>query len=266
MLTQRQIVSFHKDGFLVVEGLLRPTVISDLRDWVQDIETTSYPPNAVLKYYEDSVMESGQRLLRRAENFCPYHAELYSFTGSNSIMEPIGALFGGTGVLFKDKINYKYPGGEGYYRHRDGRWWWRDKQGRLMKGWEVYASEFITAFVCIDDADLDNGCMELVSGKHLRKDLGDDFGPLTPEEANSMDFRCYPTQAGDAIFFSALTPHGSGPNLSDKPRRALYLTYNRRSEGDHRLQYFHDKQHSSATESEKSVSIPPSLKRNAWRL
>ena len=75
-----------------------------------------------------------------------------------------------------------------------------------MKGWEVYASDFITAFVSLDEAGLDSGCIELVSGRHHRKDLGDDFGPLTPEEAKTMDFRCYPTRAGDTIFFSALTP------------------------------------------------------------
>ncbi len=50
-----------------------------------------------------------------------------------------------------------------------------------------------------------------------------------------------PTAPGDAIFFDSYVPHASKANLSDSPRRILYLTYNLARDGDHRARYFADK-------------------------
>ena len=47
-------------------------------------------------------------------------------------------------------------------------------------------------------------------------------------------------------------PHGSKPNLSDKQRRVLYVTYNRASDGDHLQQYYADKR----------LSYPPDIERD----
>jgi ectoine hydroxylase-related dioxygenase (phytanoyl-CoA dioxygenase family) len=47
-----------------------------------------------------------------------------------------------------------------------------------------------------------------------------------------------PTEPGDVLFFDGFAPHASRPNLTDTPRRILYLTYNLASEDDHRLGYF----------------------------
>jgi hypothetical protein len=45
-------------------------------------------------------------------------------------------------------------------------------------------------------------------------------------------------RAGQTLWFHSRTPHRSGPNLSDRPRRALYPTYNAASEGDLRSAYY----------------------------
>jgi ectoine hydroxylase-related dioxygenase (phytanoyl-CoA dioxygenase family) len=256
-LSQHQIDAYHRDGFLVARDIFAPQERANIRAWIREVETTPYPPKSVLKYFEDSQRAVGERLLRRAENFCPHHAKLYELAKSERLMASIAQLFDEPAVLFKDKINYKLPGGGGYYYHRDGRWWWRDQDGHLKQGWEAYATDFITALVSIDNSGPDSGCIELAAGEHLRERLGDAFGSLAEEDAKAMTFAPYPTRAGDVVFFSALTPHGSGPNLTDAPRRVLYLTYNRRSEGDHRLRYFWDKMNSPAPDAEKSVSARP---------
>ena len=38
--------------------------------------------------------------------------------------------------------------------------------------------------------------------------------------------------------FDSYIPHRSGPNRSEQPRRALYITYNRASEGSYREKYY----------------------------
>ena len=64
-----------------------------------------------------------------------------------------------------------------------------------------------------------------------------------------------PTRAGDAVLFDSYTPHASGPNLTAEPRRVLYITYNRRSAGDHRARYYADKR----------KSFPPDIERDPTR-
>ena len=48
-------------------------------------------------------------------------------------------------------------------------------------------------------------------------------------------------QPGDVLVFDSYVPHRSDTNTTDVARRALYLTYNRASAGDHRERYYRDK-------------------------
>jgi ectoine hydroxylase-related dioxygenase (phytanoyl-CoA dioxygenase family) len=36
---------------------------------------------------------------------------------------------------------------------------------------------------------------------------------------------CVPLRAGEAVAFTGLTVHGSGPNRSDRPRTGFYVRY-----------------------------------------
>ena len=51
--------------------------------------------------------------------------------------------------------------------------------------------------------------------------------PIDPSQTVKV-----PGPPGTLILFSAFTPHASAPNLSDRPRRAIILTYNPASDGD----------------------------------
>jgi len=66
-----------------------------------------------------------------------------------------------------------------------------------------------------------------------------------------MAFVPHPARPGDVAFFDSYVPHRSGPNLTAKPRRVLYVTYNRASEGDHRLRYYADKRKSYPPDCER---------------
>ena len=57
----------------------------------------------------------------------------------------------------------------------------------------------------------------------------------------NMKFISIETKPGDSIFFDCYTPHRSEPNLTNKPRRILYLTYNKLADGDYREKYYEDK-------------------------
>jgi ectoine hydroxylase-related dioxygenase (phytanoyl-CoA dioxygenase family) len=197
-----------------------------------------------MMYFEDSLLDSGKRVLSRIENFCPYHEGLNDLTNGEEMIQRISELFGEPAVLFKEKINFKMPGGNGFTPHQDA-----------QAGWNDYASLFITVLIAIDESTVENGCLELAAGHHQRGLIGELWKPLTEENMNGMDFISVPTKPGDAVFFDSYAPHRSGPNLTDCPRRVLYLTYNRRSEGDSRIQYYADKRR----------SYPPDIEREPDR-
>ncbi|MDG2391090.1 MAG: phytanoyl-CoA dioxygenase family protein [Planctomycetaceae bacterium] len=71
----------------------------------------------------------------------------------------------------------------------------------------------------------------------------------------SLDWQAVPLEAGDALFFSSYASHYSGTNLADVPCRALYLTYNASSEGDHREDYYADKRNSLESESSNTDTL-----------
>ncbi len=157
-----------------------------------------------------------------------------------AIQGVVAQLFGEPAVLFKDKINFKLPGADGFKAHQD-----------VQAGWDKYASLHITALVNIDAATLENGCLEIVSGHHTRGLVGRMWEPLKEAETEGMDFVPCIGEPGDVGFFDSFIAHRSGPNLSSAPRRVLYVTYNRLAEGDHRAQYYVDKR----------LSYPPDCER-----
>ena len=46
------------------------------------------------------------------------------------------------------------------------------------------------------------------------------------------------TNFGDIILFDSYIPHKSTNNISDSPRKSLYLTFNPSDEGDNREYYY----------------------------
>jgi ectoine hydroxylase-related dioxygenase (phytanoyl-CoA dioxygenase family) len=74
--------------------------------------------------------------------------------------------------------------------------------------------------------------------------MGPEWKPLTdadPPYAPAEDYQLIEADPGDAIFFDSYVPHGSPGNASARPRRNIYLTFNRRADGDLRRRYYDDK-------------------------
>jgi ectoine hydroxylase-related dioxygenase (phytanoyl-CoA dioxygenase family) len=231
---------YREHGFVLVPALLPPEVVATLERWIGEIAVMTNRAG-LFCYYEANGFD-----LRQIENACAVRPDLEAFAAGGRLLQAASQLLGEPARLFKDKINFKPAGGAGYEAHRDGRFWWTSPDGTRLPGWDVYARDFISVLISVDACTPANGCLELAAGRHRRADIGDDYGPLTEHEAATMTFEPCPTVPGDVIFFNALAPHRSGPNLTLRPRRALYLTYNPALDGDQRARYFEDKQQSLA--------------------
>jgi hypothetical protein len=233
VLSSDQIDAFRRDGFLLLRGLFAPSDVRDQERWIDEIATRPPEVGRQMVYYEDSLKEPGARVLARIEKFSEYHAGLGGLVADARLTGPIADLLGEDPVLFKEKVNFKMPGGAGFTPHQD-----------IQPGWDRYAPYFISVLIAVDANTIENGCLELAAGHHQRGLIGRLWEPLEGEELAGVEFAPYPMAPGDVAFFDCFTPHESQPNLTDRPRRNIYLTYNRRSAGDFRAQYFADKRKS----------------------
>ncbi len=240
MLTKAQIQRFREDGYLIVRGMYETNTVADISRWSDDILAWKEEAGRHMIYYEDSVIAGAGIVVSRVENFCPFHKPFDTLMREGRLIDTVSQLLGEQAVLFKEKINMKMPGGDGFKPHQDA-----------QAGWNRYAGFYITALVSVDPATVENGCLEMVRGWHDKGLVGDEWRPLDESDMDGITFEPCPTAPGDVVFFDSYAPHQSAPNLTDQRRRVLYVTYNRQSEGDHRAQYYADKR----------LSFPPDVER-----
>ena len=88
--------------------------------------------------------------------------------------------------------------------------------------------------VAIDDADAENGGLEVVSGCFDRVLPMDERGCVDRSVEDTLVWQPVTVPAGATLWFHSRTPHRSGPNRSGRACRALYPTYNAAREGDRR--------------------------------
>ncbi|MGH7197428.1 MAG: phytanoyl-CoA dioxygenase family protein [Candidatus Omnitrophota bacterium] len=226
----KELSDFKRDGFLVVREMYSPAEITRLSRGIDEI--MAWPPRAgkEMKYFEESLLKKGQTILSRIEKFAEVHPGLSNVVYEDKMRGRVNELLGEPAVLFKEKINFKLPGGGGFKPHQD-----------IQPGWDDYASYFISILITVDESNEKNGCLELAAGHHTRGMFGRRWHPLEGKELEGIEFRKFPMEPGDVAFFDCFVPHQSEANLTDTQRRNVYLTYNRLSEGDQRKKYFADK-------------------------
>jgi ectoine hydroxylase-related dioxygenase (phytanoyl-CoA dioxygenase family) len=144
------------------------------------------------------------------------------------IVEMASELLGQPAVLFKEKINYKHPGGAGFAAHQD-----QVAYPQITRS--------VTCLLAVDAAGADNGCLEFAAGGHEVLLTPDSEGCIPRHVAAALSWTATPVEAGSLVWFHGLAPHRSGPNRTSRSRRAVYVTYNARSEGDARAAYYADK-------------------------
>lgn len=225
-LTDEDIAAFERDGYLVKRGGFNAEDMALIDTWTKELLLMPEESGKHWVYHEKS-RKDGKELVNRIENIAPFHAGFEKLT--EALSAPVSQLLGEQAVLFKEKVNFKMPGGGGFAPHQDS-----------QAGWDTYADFFISALVSIDQATLENGCLQLVAGHH-KAGLVKSWEPLNDDEMKGMDFLPVPTEPGDIVFFDCYAPHASEANMSDSIRRIYYATYNRASAGDHMAQYYTDK-------------------------
>lgn len=202
---------------------ISPTLLSD---WTNEIAHWSPSHDGKWLLHWEAVGEEGERALCRAENFVNYHEGVRDLC-STKINDVVSQLFREPAVLFKEKINFKMPGGGGFAAHQDS------------PAYIGMANSHISVMLAIDAATPENGCLEVCPGIWVKDQVPlTPSGVITAEAEAGMQFLPVQCSPGDVLLFSGYLPHRSGPNRTDKSRRAMFITYNPSSDGTFHEQYY----------------------------
>ena len=168
---------------------------------------------------------SGSETIRVIEPFHHLDPVFDQLVADSRIVTPICGVLGQARVaLWTDKINLKRPReGSGFRWHQDSPYW------SHACG---HCDQLPNVMIPLDDADRENGCFRLIPGSHRKGflpglDDGTRLGPLFTDPASFDEDAQWLAEvpAGSLVVFDSHTVHGSEPNLSDRSRRAIVLTY-----------------------------------------
>ncbi len=233
-LTEAQVGEFHERGFTVVPAFYSADEVRRLSDWLDTLRDSDGTDTDVATYFETSPT-SGDTVLVRAEHLLGAHnPEITALLLKADALQALTDVLGDEPLLFKEKANYKLPGCRSDLLHQD-----------QAAGWGAYADFFVTMLIAIDENRLDNAAVSFRdAGDHVLQLRGPEWAVLSEEDPPfkpEHEYRLVEAKPGDVVLFDCYVPHGSPANLTAEPRRNLYLTFNRKADGDRRMAYYHDK-------------------------
>ena len=224
----KDITKFRNDGYQLL-----PAYFSEHIDNLDNITKLFIDmPEAKGKYmkYFETIETDGNssRVLSRMEYLLDFNQDFQKL--EELVIRPIAEYYLQSPVhLFKEKINFKLPGGGAFKPHQD------------FPAWDDFPlEEFITIGIPLDPMTLENGCLKMARGLGKSREIfHDEETKFIPQElSDSWDWTPILCGRGDILVFDAFVPHYSEINKTNNNRRIYYFTYNKTSEGEHRQDYF----------------------------
>ncbi len=229
---------YNQNGYLVIENFFSTKTTSKIKIAIDEIKGDK----SIELYYDKS------GLIRRMENFT-YKHKTFKFV-DEKIKNLLLKLTSFEQSLFKDKVNFKPPKGEGFFAHYDGIFQFRTPEGKIKNGWYEYTSDFTNCLICLDNFTIENGTLEISKShnedfKTLLKNTKNNGTPNIKDELIlQLKFNPIVANSGSVVIFKHTCPHRSSPNYSKNDRGSLYLTYNKLKNGNFYKKYFLDKKKS----------------------
>ena len=220
--------SYQNDGFLVVENLFSDVDLSCVRQRTDDIvaDPDSVPEGVGVGREGDtaadrSSQEAANRAVRGTSFLVRFDPVFQRFAVQPKLLEIVRGLLGPKVNVFRDQMLLKPPGGQAKPLHQDQSYFRVHPEGEL-----------VTAWVALDEATLENGCMCYVPGSHTHGIFEIDADPDRPVHHVPVTagielgepVSC-PVPAGSVIFHHGCCLHASDENRTDSWRRAVILHY-----------------------------------------
>lgn len=219
MLKPEQTAFYRENGYLLVEGLLSQPEAEALRRECHALSERLSAHKDI-----DATWGSARKGAMVAEKTVLLHCHDVQFQAAafsrlivdTRLTDAAAALMDTPNVqLHHTKMFIKPPAkGSPFPMHQDHPFFPHERHTMMA------------AIFHFDDAPIEKGCVRVVPGSHK-------LGPLAHQKEGGwhLPFERYPLEssvpcparAGDVLFFSYLTIHGSGVNVSDEARTTLLV-------------------------------------------
>ena len=149
-LEEADLSHWNARGWLHIKGWLDEKEILSLQQETDRMQAWSDVQGRWMKYYETGT--ESRRQLCRLENFLQYSRRFDKVCRGFAVLNLMEQLFGEPVLLFKEKINFKLPGGGGFSPHQDA------------PAFTTFGQRYhVTAMLSLDATTRENGCLEVAA-------------------------------------------------------------------------------------------------------
>ena len=217
-LDQQKVNDYHRDGYVIVERAFHKREVAAMLTEVEGGER-------VARTTVGRADTSGKKA--RLAIWHELGDDIWAAASTNPrIVNNARILLGEEIAFFHGKVMLKEA-------HTGGSWEWHQDYGYWYEQGFVFP-HLISAFVALDAATRENGCLQVLRGSHLLNRLdhgqvGDQTGidsERVQQVTHLFEHVYCEMNPGDALFFHSNLLHASGPNDSDTHRRAFIMCYN----------------------------------------
>jgi ectoine hydroxylase-related dioxygenase (phytanoyl-CoA dioxygenase family) len=217
-LSYKDALNYQRDGYVLVENLFSKVEVRRLLDEIESGDRVNTKQNNTV---DSKGMNAKLAIWHELGNDIWANAST-----SPRIVNNIRILLGEEAAFFHGKVMLKEAKTGGAWEwHQDYGYWYN--QGFLFP-------HMISAFVALDQANVQNGCLKVLKGSHMLGRLehgivGSQTG-ADPSRIQQLEnlfelVECEMTP-GSVLFFHSNLLHSSGPNESDYHRRSFIICYN----------------------------------------
>lgn len=227
LLSEQQLESFSKNGFVKGEVVLTPEQAGILADEVRRVVDNRDEINRDHVRIRN-LNGNDQTPVWQIVNIWQVSQPFADLLNNSALIEQVVQVmqheFDAKEIrLFHDQIQFKPASGGGVNM------WHQDSP--LWPVLEPKDTE-LTAWIALDDVDEENGCMSMVPGSQNWGPQMDYIGKIEGWDGLPSEFQGHevqkvacPVEKGAVHFHHPLTWHGSPSNLSSRPRRAIALHF-----------------------------------------
>ena len=219
MLTNTQVIDYHRDGFLVVKDFFSSAEIDLLYQTATD--------ESVVDHAFDLNDQEGKKT-KLTLWFTAGDDPFGLMSRCKRMIDSVQSLLGeGEVCHFHSKVMQKEP-------RVGGAWEWHQDYGYWYKNGFLFPEAMISVMVALTDANKANGCLQVLRGTHKMQRFEHHFAgeqqgaddTFVSEAAKISDLIYCELTAGDVLFFHPNILHRSEANLSAYARWSVISAYN----------------------------------------
>jgi len=218
-MTQEELDFYNHNGYVLLSGVLTAQECAGYREELHSLarrlEERNRTHDATWGSATEGVAKGAPTQLKHCHDVQFHLASMSRLIVDPRITEPASQIIGPNVQLHHTKMFIKPPeNGSPFPMHQDRPYFPHEKDS------------MIAAIVHFDDAPLEKGCVRVVPGSFKLGALehqGDGGWHLPFSEFPVEGATPCPAKAGDVLFFSYMTIHGSGINQSDEARTTLLI-------------------------------------------